>query len=252
MNAVILRIIAMATMLTDHCNYLFNVSSLAWYIGRLSFPLYAFLLADSYLHLRSDSGRMKKYVFQLLILAVVSEFAYDYVAFGRWLDWRSQNQILQFLCFVLAALLADRLPHRWLRLPLWGIVIALNFLCNLGYYGLGIVTLLAVRWYLERYGSQSFCRRLMGAAAVMLVFCSGYVLQEVYFNFRTFVVDGTVYWDPIIYLFRTNSVTLLLIPVIALYNGQYGNPPRWFRVLYKYFYPAHLYGLSLITIYMGF
>ena len=251
MNAVILRIIAMATMFTDHYNYLFQVSNLAWYIGRLSFPLYALLLADSYLHLRSDSGRMKKYVFQLVILAVVSEFAYDYVAFGRWMDWRSQNQILQFLCFVLASLLADRLPHLWLRLPLWGIVIVLSFLCNMGYYGLGIVALLAMRWYLERYGSQSFRKRLMGAAAVMLVYYSGYVLQEIFFNFRTIVVDGIVYWESIIQLFRVYSVTLLLIPVIALYNGKYGNPPRWFRVLYKYFYPAHLYVLSLIAICNG-
>ena len=252
MNAVILRIIAMVTMLTDHTNYLFHWSSLAEYAGRLSFPLYAFLLADSYRHLRSDSDRMKKYGFTLLILAIVSEFAYDYVAFGQWLDWRSQNQILQFLCFVLAALLADRISIPWLKIPLWAGVIVLNTLCNLGYFGLGIVTLLAMSWYLNRCEGWDFGRRLTGAAAVMLVFCFGYVIQEVYFNFNIFVVDGIIYWDPIIDLFRTNAVTLLLIPVLALYNGQYGNPPRWFRVLYKYFYPAHLYALSLIAISMGF
>ncbi len=252
MNAVILRIAAMVTMLTDHTNYLFQWSSLAEFAGRLAFPLYAFLLADSYRHLRSDSGRMKKYGCTLLILAIVSEFAYDYVAFGQWVDWRSQNQILQFLCFVLAALLADRISISWVKIPLWAGVIVLNTVCNLGYYGLGIVILLAMTWYLDRQEDWNFGRRLIGAAAVMLVFCFGYVIQEVYFNFNIFVVDGVVYWEPIIGLFKTNAVTLLLIPVFALYNGQYGNPPRWFRILYKYFYPAHLYILSLILISMGF
>ena len=195
---------------------------------------------------------MKKYGLTLLILAIVSEFAYDYVAFGRWVDWRSQNQILQFLSFVLAAFLADRIPGIWLKIPLWAGVIVLNTVCNLGYFGLGIVTLLAMRWYLDRQEGWDFGRRLLGAAAVMLVFCFGYVIQEVYFNFDIFVVKGVVNWDPIIGLFRTNAVTLLLIPVLALYNGKYGNPPYWFRILYKFFYPAHLYVLSLIAISMGF
>ena len=252
MNAVILRILAMVTMLTDHCNYLFNWSALAEQIGRLSFPIYALLLVDSYRHLRSDSQRIKKYVFLLLILAVVSEFAYDYVAFALWVDWRSQNQILQFLTFVTAALLADRIPRPWLRIPLWAAVIVLNHLCNLGYYGLGIVVMLAMKWFLDRHENWNFVRRLIGSAAVMLVLYFGYALQELYFYNHGFAVDAAVYWEFIRYSFRFYAITLLLIPVIALYNGQYGNPPRWFRYLYKYFYPAHLYVLSLITIIMGY
>ncbi len=247
MTAVVLKLIAMLTMLCDHCNYIFNQPPFGWYVGRLAFPLYAMMLVDSYRHLREHPERMKKYVLTLAVLAVVSEFAYDFAFAGVLVFWGGQNQILQFLVFVLAAMLEEKLPSRAARIPLWIGVLLLSQYCLLGYYALGIVALLALRWYLDRFERWGLGGRFLGAAAVMALYWVCCVAQEASMAPYYFFYQGAVNWPAVWDGLRRYAVTLLLIPVIALYSGQYGNPPKWFRAVYRYFYPAHLCLLALIS-----
>ena len=247
MTAFVLKIVAMLSMLTDHCDYLFHGPPICEYFGRLAFPLYAFMLVDSYRHLRSHPERMKKYVLTLAALAVVSEFAYDFAFTGTWVYWGGQNQILQFLSFVLAALLAERIDSRFLRVLLWAAVAALNQVCLMGYYALGILSMLVMKWVLDCFEAWDLKQRFMGSTLMMVFYWFGCVLQQVLMYSYAFIVNGAVRWAAVAALTKQYAVVLLLIPAFALYSGEYGKPPRWFRVLYKYFYPAHLFILGMIV-----
>ena len=69
-----LKIIAVLSMVTDHCAYyLLDESSVAYEVmrcfGRIAFPMFAFLVAEGFAHTRN---RMR-YFLSLLLFAVISE-----------------------------------------------------------------------------------------------------------------------------------------------------------------------------------
>lgn len=82
MSQLTLRLVAYITMIIDHAGICFlHENGNTWYyllargIGRISFPIFCFLIAEGYLH----SHDIKKYAVRLGILAVVSEFPFDYM-----------------------------------------------------------------------------------------------------------------------------------------------------------------------------
>lgn len=250
MTAFVLKILAMLSMLVDHCSQLFSWPGFTWFIGRIAFPLYALMLVDSCRHLRSRPERIRKYLITLAILAVVSEFPFDFLYSGQWIYWGLQNQILQFLVYALAAVAADRLRRPWLRVLLWLFVIALNQYCALGYYGMGVVAMLAMKWYLDRREGWRLPAKIAGAVGVAAVVWLGSVVQEMisyvrYYGWRVLslrLFAGSA---------RLYAVTLVTALFLLLYNGKYGDPPKWFRVVYRYFYPAHLYILTAVVFLLG-
>lgn len=104
MSGVLLKQIALLLMIIDHAGVvLLNDSE--WYelcriLGRLAFPIYAFLLAEGYVHTRS----IWNYAKRMFIFALISEVVFDYAIFGTWFYPGHQNVFFTLL-FGLAALL---------------------------------------------------------------------------------------------------------------------------------------------------
>ena len=75
-NASVLKWIAVITMLIDHVGVVFfpEYSIIRW-IGRISFPLFAFLICEGYRH----TSNIWKYFLRLGIFAIISEIPYDIV-----------------------------------------------------------------------------------------------------------------------------------------------------------------------------
>lgn len=78
MSGYSLKLIAMITMLIDHITAVLIPYSSGFYmigrsIGRLSFPIYCFLIVEGFKHTRD----VKKYLARLLIFAFVSEIPFD-------------------------------------------------------------------------------------------------------------------------------------------------------------------------------
>ena len=83
-----LKILALIFMITDHIGaILLPQIRILRYIGRLSFPIYCFLITEGMVH----TGNVYKYFFRLLIFALISEVPFDFAIKGVLLEFDDQN-----------------------------------------------------------------------------------------------------------------------------------------------------------------
>ena len=245
MSAFILKIIAMITMTIDHIGEVFSMPATYRMIGRIAFPLYALMVIDGYLHIKDDSRRLERYVLFLMISAVISEPLHDLCFYGNFVDMEMQNQVLQFLIFIITCIICEKINNVFVSVIIWAGVIYLNNRFAVGYFGAGIVFMLLLKLYLElkRKHDSPWLYLLLLFAVATLTF--GELFEQLYvqvhdlsrtmFYVKYYVSKGTV----VLY-------TLCAFPIMAKYNGEYGNIPFGFKVIYRWYYPVHLFVLFLI------
>jgi len=98
LNSFQLKCIAIVTMLIDHTGVvLFPGQMLFRYIGRISFPVFCFLLTEGFFHTRD----VRKYMFRLGCFAILSEIPYDLAFRGVVLEFTRQNVFFTLLIGVI-------------------------------------------------------------------------------------------------------------------------------------------------------
>ena len=227
-----LIIIASVSMTIDHIGVIFFPGML-WLrlIGRIAFPIYAFLIAQGYRHTSNKS----KYALRLLLLALVSEIPFDYT-FGGGLSFSHQNVFFTLLLGLLVIWAFEKWEKTLWVLPvifLWAVYyMADSIRCD--YSGWGVLLI----WLLWKFGDNA-----KGAAVVIFAMSLVYVLPDV------LRISGR---DASWLMWAYNTIQfggVMAIAPIWFYNnkrGASGWPPalrRWFFYLY---YPLHLAVLFVV------
>ena len=110
-----LKLIAVITMLLDHLGSVFiHQPRIVFYglraIGRISFPIYCFLITEGVAHTKNPW----KYLLRLAILAVLAEPVFDLAFYGQ-LTWDKQSVMVTLFLGALMCILIKRLPKLWMK-----------------------------------------------------------------------------------------------------------------------------------------
>lgn len=216
-----LKLLAAACMLLDHVGAILFPQTL-WLqcVGRLAFPVFAFLVAEGYAHTRD----LRKYLLRMAAFAALSELPFDWKSGSVW-DLNRQNVLLTFCLALLTlrgidALRRERGMARYMGTAAVAAAgFAVGQLLRVDYGGGGVLTV--VLFYLCREGVYARPCLLAGMAALNCL-CIGSIKTE---------------WFGVLVPIQIWAV--LSLPLIWLYNGHGGGKGRRRWAFYA-FYPAHL------------
>lgn len=219
MTSFMLKIIAVISMFCDHFGlFLTNgYLSVLNYIGRFSFPIFAFQISEGYSHTSS----LKKYFLKLFIFALISQIPFNLFQYSLGIDL-SLNIMFTLLLGLLAITIFDKLPSKFLGII--GVILCILFAevlhVDYGYWGVLVIFC----FYLFRNN-----KLLMSIIFLLLVLAKyGNYLVYSGFNYQ--------------YIILTISTFFAIIPII-LYNSKQGPKIKYFLYV---FYPLHLLILALI------
>jgi len=212
LNGSILKWAAILTMLADHIAAAGVIHS--WnmrLVGRIAFPLFAFLLVEGAVHTRN----IKKYLVRLGVFALISEIPFDLAIFGQPFYWGHQNVYWTlFLALGVIALFQK-----------WPVEDGSAFISRQGAFGFAVVILLA-----------DLCRTDYGSTGVLVIVLMYLLRERPWLRF----LSG---YGLLALMSTTELACLPAFLLIALYNGKRGHQPKYF---FYGFYPVHLLVLWLL------
>ena len=232
-----LHLMAMAFMLCDHL-WGTIVPGNGWLtcVGRLSFPIFAFLLVEGYFHTKD----LKKYALRLLLFALVSELPFNLAIGSRWFYPIHQNVLWSFLISLGLIHWNERakaggIPWKRIAVCVASIVLgcAAGLISFADFYHAGILTVLT--FYFFR-GEQWWQR------ATQLVFL---------WHINTELLGGLGYELSLFgksFFFQQQGFALLALIPIWLYHGEKGHKSKAFQYFCYAFYPAHLLVLGILKM----
>ena len=230
-----LHMMAMLFMLCDHL-WGTVVPGNDWLtcVGRLAFPIFAFMLVEGYFHTRN----LKKYVGRLLLFAVISEIPFN-LALGSSLFYPiHQNVLWSFLISIGLIYWNERAGKTgkiWKSVAVGILSVILGYLVGLltmvDFYHAGILTVLVFYFFRQR--------KWWGYIGQLL--CLWYINVE--------MLGGLSYeWQVLgetVWVSQQSFALLALIP-IWLYRGRQGPHSKVLQYTYYAFYPVHLLVLGLV------
>mgnify|MGYP005905037403 CR=1 FL=1 len=204
MSGTTLKWIAVISMLIDHTaevliNHNAALTDPIWAqiyvlmrgIGRIAFPIYAFLLVEGFLYTRD----VKKYLARMLTFAVVSEIPFDLAVFHTPFYWGYQN-VFFTLFLGLLALAGENVLHQssgmFAGAGLWkqafvlilcvGTAQLIN--CDYGAFGVFFIILL----YMTRYDKKT--QTILAVGAYLIIERDGVVTVITRISLTAFKVES--------------------------------------------------------------
>lgn len=213
MSLFFIKIIACITMILDHIKYVIPVTNnfFTQYLGRISFPLFAFTITEGYSHTRD----LTKYYERLFIFAIISQI--PFMLFRTFVgEYMLLNIIFTLLLGLICITIYENIDIEYLSIPLICLIIYLGYLVKVdyGWYGVCTVFLFHILKDEKKYLWISF-----------------FILSLIYFYSRELLSSlkiDTLYN----FLFIMSSLVF-----ITIYNGKKGKSLKFFFYL---FYPIHM------------
>lgn len=257
LSSAVLHMMAMFFMLLDHTWA--TVLSYNWMtcVGRIAFPIFAFMIVEGFNHTRC----LKKYMLRMLIFAVISEIPFN-LMYGAQLFYPVHQNVLWTFLLALGGLWL----MEWVRIKnkLWLTVVVCLTVCVLGtvlgyvlfvdYYGCGILTVF-VFYFFDRDREDNIISRLWKNSKYQrkiwtFVCFVGQLLCLYYINVE---ILGGLYYNVTLFgvefeLVQQSLALIALLP-IWLYRGKQGYHAKWFQYFNYAFYPVHCLILALIAMF---
>lgn len=207
-NSFTLKLIAVFSMLIDHVGAVFFPEQVLFrVIGRLAFPILAYLLVEGFFYTHD----VKRYMYRMGILALLSEIPFDLTANGVILEFGHQNVF--FTLFI-------------------GLVMMYFLLKTAGRGQMIIVSLLF-------FLIADALRADYGGVGVLMILCFYLFREDMLWKVISVVFVNVALMGGI-----QMFAVFALLP-IYLHNGKQGRRMKWF---FYGFYPVHLLILFLVRM----
>lgn len=187
---------------------LVGVASILRLLSGIAVPLYAFLLAEGFVH----TGSLKKYLGAITLTALISEPIYDYALTGKAFDFSQQNPMFALVIGLVMLFAMSRLEGREKTVR---VIVSL------------LLALCAAFWVVV-------LRSEFGLETVLLA--------AVFYCFREKLLWKIVFG---VLISVINPLGPLAMCCLIYYNGQ--RKMRIPQYAYYVFYPLHLLVLGVIT-----
>ena len=220
-----LKIIAVVTMLTDHIGaYLFPNVMLFRMIGRISFPIFAFMIAEGCRYTKNK----KRYLLNMAVLSLVTYLLFYSVSSPKFLRIPFTFTLSVIMIFVLGKTfavfrgdcgMAKKCLYAFVALTAVILIWKLDriFIIDYGFYGIMTPVLVSVVSWINNIPQRDNNADVVKSRIIMLATALWFVYSR--------------YGGVQIYSF-------FAIPLLALYNGRRENIlPKYFFYI---FYPLHL------------
>ena len=233
-----LRVIAVMLMVTDHiwATYM-SFGNWMTYLGRLAFPIFAFQIAEGFVH----TSDVKKYAKRLFLFALISEIPFDLFCVSTWLNPFHQNVMFTLLLGLFAIMVIDKLKksvkEKTVKAKNVAISVLLLILISVaaffgfvdyGFWGVATV----VVFYLLRDFPFAWLTQLVAMAVIHVFLFEGQMFS--------FELLGRSFEIP------TQSFAVLSLIPIWLYGGRKGRSSKVLQYGFYAFYPVHMMILYLI------
>ena len=229
-----LHILAMLFMFIDHAGViLFPKVAILRCIGRLAFPIFAFLAVEGFFYTKN----LKKYISRFFIWAIISEIPYNLLKTGTIKDFAHRNVLWTFLFGIILIYIIDTIRKRYgdgiiLLISLFLVIpvsYAYSILVCADYRYAGIFTMFV--FYLFR--GNGHLNRICQFIALFVI--NTFLLS------RSRVILGSIIlpWQPL--------ALFALIP-IWLYKGKQGYRNKFVKFFNYAFYPLHIIVLIALKL----
>lgn len=190
-------------------------------LGRISLPIFVFLLIEGYFHTSSKG----KYFLRMLVFAFISEPFYDFAFYDTFFYSKNQNILFLLALGILFVFLLEQVSTYFKKKP-------------------------SLDSYLYLALSHFIIVLFTGAiASILQIDYSFYGILMIYFMylFRNHLLFYLLSFIPFVFLLTANPYLqlfhFLAIIILSLYNGKKGKSLKYF---FYFYYPLHLIILDFI------
>ena len=206
-TSFVLKIIAVITMTMDHYSKIADGPEWFSLVGRISFPLFAFLIGEGFRYTKDR----KKYFYRIFLYALVLQIP-DLLSIEKY-----DGNIFFTLSFGILSLLIlnNTKLNKFIKIILVMIIVVSAEMLTLDYGSYGVMIIII--FYLFRKNN------IMTAFSFTAV---------------------NILWISFFQMSATQLYSIFVLPLIFLYNGEEGKKMKLFFYLY---YPLHLIVLYLLA-----
>ena len=229
MSVFVLKIIACISMFIDHTRFIIGKETLInGYIGRLAFPLYAFLIAEGYTHTKNFS----LYLGRMFLFAAISQLP-AYLLFKPFLHGEFYlNIFFTLLLGLIAIRFYDRAKVKTFSIIGVLLIAVIADLIHADYGMLGV--LLIASFYILKNNKRT-----------MIIVTSLILLLNNLINVTSFTANNFV---QIKHYLALAACAILSLEPISFYNCKLGKSNKYIKISFNLFYPIHLFAFWIIRI----